>query len=239
MTTRYALATHPGRVRENNEDCARAVPDLGLFLVADGMGGHIAGEVASQLATAIVIETLKTRKRPKRIMDEAPLLGEALLIAHAAVMEEARRRELHGMGTTLTALKVRGRTATVAHVGDSRACMIHRNQLVPLTRDHTLVALLVESGALDEADADAHPERHVLTQAIGPAAQVDPEITQARIPRGARILLSSDGLHDIVPDDEILRLAALEDLDDAVAHLIDRANELGGPDNISAVLVEP
>ncbi len=236
---RYALATDPGRVRENNEDCAQAVPELGLFVVADGMGGHIAGEIASRLATETLIEAVRARRRPRRIMDEAPLLGEALLAAHLAVMREAKQRELHGMGTTLTALMVRGRTATIAHIGDSRACLVHKHQMIPLTQDHTLVALLVESGAIPADEAKDHPERHVLTQAIGPPTELDPDITQARIPRGARILLSSDGLHDVVGADEILELAEIVDVDEAVKRMVERANALGGPDNITALLVHP
>lgn len=236
---RYALATDPGRVRDINEDCARAVPELGLFVVADGMGGHIAGEIASRLATETLINVLRARKPPRRIMDEAPRLGEAVLVAHLAVIREAQERELQGMGTTLTALVVRGRTATVAHVGDSRAYLVHKQQLLPLTQDHTLVALLVESGAIAADEAKDHPERHVLTQAIGPPTELDPDITQSRIPRGARILMSSDGLHDVVAAEEILALALVEDVEEAVQRMVGRANALGGPDNITALLVEP
>lgn len=239
MSIPWALATHPGQLRPNNEDYARAVPELALFVVADGMGGHVAGEVASHLASDTLVDTIRARKKPKRIMDEGPLLGEAILVAHDAVLQESRRRDLQGMGTTLTALKVRGRTATIGHVGDSRAAMVHRGRLTPLTQDHTLVALMVETGAIPVGDAAEHPERHILTQAIGPAAEIDPEITQARIPRGARILLSSDGLHDIVPEQEIVDIVGDGDLEAAVNRLVERANELGGPDNITALLVEP
>jgi protein phosphatase len=239
VTARFALATDPGLVRDHNEDAVAAEPQLGLFLVADGMGGHVAGEVAARIASKTVIDVVRAAKKPHRVRGEMALLGEAIVRAHAAVAREAAERSLHGMGTTLTALRVRGRTATVAHVGDSRAWLVHGGQILQLTQDHTLVALLVESGALDPKEAAGHPERHVLTQAVGPAAEIDPELLQAQIPRGARLLLSSDGLHDVVPEAEIAELASQRDLDAAVAALVARARELGGPDNITALLVAP
>jgi protein phosphatase len=236
---RFALATDPGLVRDHNEDAAAAHPELGLYLVADGMGGHLGGEIASRIASRTVVEVVGAAKRPRKVRAEMALLGEAIVRAHAAVAQQAAERSLHGMGTTLTVLRVRGRTATIAHVGDSRAWLVHGGQILQLTQDHTLVALLVESGALDPKEAAGHPERHVLTQAVGPPAEIDPELTQAEIPRGARLLLSSDGLHDVVAEAELARLASLRDLDAAVAALVARARELGGPDNITAVLVAP
>jgi protein phosphatase len=238
MTLRFAVASDPGLVREHNEDTALALPDLGLFVVADGMGGHVAGEVASRIAAETVAEYVRSKPRPRRVRDEARLLGDAVLQAHAAVMKAAAARGLHGMGTTLTALRVRRRSATIAHVGDSRAWLAHGRQLLQLTQDHTIVAMLVESGALDQRDAAHHPERHVLTQAVGPASEIDPELAQAEVPPGGRLLLSSDGLHDVVPEPEIAELAALPDLEAAVAALVARARELGAPDNVTAILVE-
>jgi protein phosphatase len=235
---RFALASDPGLVREHNEDTALALPELGLFVVADGMGGHVAGEVASRIAADAVAQYVRSKPKPRRVRDEARLLGDAVLQAHAAVMKAAASRGLHGMGTTLTALRVRRRSATIAHVGDSRAWLAHGHQLLQLTQDHTIVAMLVESGALDQRDAAHHPERHVLTQAVGPASEIDPELAQAEVPPGGRLLLSSDGLHDVVPESEIAELAALPDLDTAVAALVARARELGAPDNVTAILVE-
>ncbi len=238
MTLRFALASDPGLVRDHNEDTALALPELGLFVVADGMGGHVAGEVASRIAAQTVADYLRSKPAPRRERQDAQQLGDAVLHAHAAVMQAAATRGLRGMGTTLTALRVRRRGATIAHVGDSRAWLLHGHQLLQLTQDHTVVAMLVESGALDPRDAAHHPERHVLTQAVGPAAEIDPELAQAKLPPGGRLLLSSDGLHDVVPESEIAELAALPDLDAAVAALVARARELGGPDNITAILVE-
>jgi protein phosphatase len=236
---RYAFKTDRGRVRENNEDSCRSLPELGLFVVADGMGGHIAGEVASRVAADTLVDVVRSRKRPRRAQDEGPMLGEAVIVAHNAVGREATERGLLGMGTTLTALHVRGRIGTVAHVGDSRACLVQRRSLRRLTRDHTLAEMLVESGAISAREAMTHPERHVLTQAIGPNAQIEPDVVQTRLRAGVRVLLSSDGLHDVVPEEEIHELARIDDLDQAVERLVARTNELGAPDNVTVILVEP
>jgi protein phosphatase len=239
MSLRFALAAHVGRTRNNNEDAACGLPEIGLFAVADGMGGHVAGELASRLALEAVVEVVRKREPPRRIRDIGPLLSEAILEANATVHHEADARGLLGMGTTLTALKIQGRTAVVAHVGDSRAYLVQHGEAQQLTRDHTLANLLVESGTLALDQVATHPERHVLLQAIGPTPSVEPEVSQARIPRGARLLLSSDGLHDVVPEAEIAQISSGEDLDGAVHALVDRANALGGPDNVTAVIVEP
>lgn len=239
MIERWALQSDPGLLRENNEDAARALPELGLFVVADGMGGHVAGEVASRVASDAVVEVFSSTAPPRRIRDEAPRLGEALMAANSAVRREADRLELMGMGTTLTALLLRGRTATIAHVGDSRAYVIRNGELRQLTHDHTLVATLVESGALTPEEAFAHPERHVLTRALGTHGTVQPDVLQVRIPRAARFLLSSDGLHDVVPAPVILELASGADLEEAAHGLVEVTRSHGAPDNVTVVLVEP
>jgi serine/threonine protein phosphatase PrpC len=236
---RWALRTHAGLQRENNEDYAVARPDLGLFVIADGMGGHVAGEVASHVAVQAVVERISRGRPPLRIRDEAARLAEAVLIANEAVLRESLRRDLQGMGTTLTAVSIRGRTASLAHVGDTRAWLVFASRGRQLTRDHTLVELLVESGQVARAEAEEHPDKHVLTQAIGPSAEVEPQVSSARIAPGGRLLLSTDGLHDVVPERELLELARAPDLEAATRALVDRANALGGPDNVTVVLVEP
>jgi protein phosphatase len=233
------LASDVGRVRANNEDSVSALPDLGLFAVADGMGGHVAGEFASRLALETLVEVVRKREKPRRVRDLGPLLCEAILAANSAVYHEADARGLIGMGTTLTALYVRGRTGVVGHVGDSRAALVRAGKLRWLTRDQTLAGLLMEAGALEPSEMGQHPERHLLLQAIGPAPAVQPELVQTRVPREARLLLSTDGLHDIVSDAEIAELASIPDIVEAVHRLVGRANALGGPDNITVLLVEP
>jgi protein phosphatase len=238
LNLRCAVISDAGRLRENNEDAARALPASGLFVVADGMGGHIAGEVASRVASDAIVDVVFSGAQPRRIRDEASRLGEAVIAANNAVRREAEQRELVGMGTTLTALLIRGSTATIAHIGDSRAYLVRKGEMRQLTRDHTLVALLIESGAIAEDQGGMHPERHVLTQAIGTQETVHPDVAQFRIYKGSRFLLSSDGLHDVVPGSEILDLVQRSDLDDAARSLVDRANAHGGPDNITVVLVD-
>jgi len=235
----HAHASDRGCVRENNEDHVRVVPERGLYVVADGMGGHVGGEVASALAVSHLVESVCARPRPRRLAEEAALLGEACLSANQAVLREATTRALHGMGTTLTAVLVRGRSVTVAHVGDSRAYFVKPHSLQAITRDHTIVALLVENGMLGAEEAHTHPDRHVLTQALGTSETIEPDIFQLRIPRDTRLLLSSDGLHDVVSSERIHELARGPDLEQAAAALIDAARQSGGPDNITVVLVEP
>jgi protein phosphatase len=203
------------------------------------MGGHVAGEFASRLALETLVEVVRKREKPRRVRDVGPLLCEAMLEANSAVYHEAETRGLIGMGTTLTALYVRGRTGVVAHVGDSRAALIREEKLRWLTRDQTLAGLLLEAGALSADDMGHHPERHLLLQAIGPAPAVHPELVQTRLPRGVRMLLSTDGLHDVVSDEEITELASIPDIVESVHRLVARANSLGGPDNITVLLVEP
>jgi protein phosphatase len=238
VTLRCAVASDSGQLRENNEDAARALPDSGLFVVADGMGGHIAGEVASRVASDAIVDVVCSGSSPRRIRDESSRLGEAVIAANSAVRREADRLELVGMGTTLTALLIRGSTATIAHIGDSRAYLVRKGELRQLTRDHTLVSLLIDSGVIQPEEAALHPERHVLTQAIGTQATVHPEVRQFRFAKGSRFLLSSDGLHDVVPADGILDLAQRPDLEEAARSLVDAANAHGGPDNITVVMVD-
>ena len=234
----HALATDTGKLRDNNEDFVLGLPELGLFVIADGMGGHAAGEVASELATRTVADTLRAAPVPRRIRDEGPLLRSAIVQANEAVLRAGEERELKGMGTTLTALRFRGRSAIVSHVGDTRAYVLRKGVLTCLTRDHTFVGVLVRSGVISEEAAMQHPDRHVLTQAIGTPDGISPEGVQRRLAPGTRLLLSTDGLHDVVLPREIAELASSPDLDAAVRALIDRANACGGPDNVSVILIQ-
>ncbi len=239
MSFRYALATDTGRLRDNNEDSARVVPELGLFVVADGMGGHIAGEIASQVAADTVAAAIADQPTPRRIRDQQQIMHDAVLTANDAVLREGLSRSLRGMGTTLTALRITSRTATISHVGDSRAYFVRPRKLDPLTTDHTMVSMLVAMGAVQPEDAIDHPDKHLLTQAIGTQPFVEPQIVQKRIPKACRILLSTDGLHDYVPAPDILAIASSGELQTSAQQLIDAANECGGPDNITVILIDP
>jgi protein phosphatase len=201
MSLRYALCSDTGNQRANNEDKALVVDDLDLFVIADGMGGHAAGEVASAVAVETVVSIYRDHQKPRRIMDEGPILGHAVVEANKVVNQTAAERDLHGMGTTLTALKFRGRTAVISHVGDTRVYQLRNGKLKQLTQDHTLVAILVKSGVISKKEAWHHPDRNVITRAVGVQGSVEPEVKRIRVSRGSRLLLSTDGLHDAVPGD--------------------------------------
>jgi protein phosphatase len=216
-----------------------------LLVVADGVGGSIGGEHASALAVSAIevfmVDTLHWCF-DLRGSGEDRLLAEfqhALQLADARVLREGRRRpELHGMGTTLTLAYILEGELFVAHVGDSRCYLLRKGFLYRLTRDHTLAAEMVRRGVLPEEAAAHHGFRHVITNVVGgkdPGVQV--ELHKLPLETGDRILLCSDGLTDMVPDGELLTL--LQEGGDPTAicdHLIDRANEAGGKDNVTAVV---
>jgi protein phosphatase len=239
MSLRYALLSDTGIERSNNEDCATCDLDLGLFIVADGMGGHAAGEVASRVAVDATLATMRSRPRPARSRDEAELLLQALHDANSAVVSEAETRGTLGMGTTLSAVCVRKRSAVIANVGDSRVYLISRKGVSQLTTDHTLVNQMVERGLLRPEEAKGHPDKHVLTMAIGTHGVLEPQVLHAKVPARGRLLLCTDGLHDLLGEDEIAELGRGDDIEASARALVDRANALGGHDNITVLLVEP
>jgi PPM family protein phosphatase len=236
---KYQLLSDRGSERENNEDFMGALPQRGVFVIADGMGGHVAGEVASHLSVESFIASVEKHPRPRRIRDESQILARAITDANDAVLRKSQDPGLHGMGTTLTGVLIRGRTAVLAHIGDTRAYFVRERSLRPITKDHTIVGLMVRSGLLHEDEAHSHPDRHILLQALGTQPSIEADVFQMRIPSDARILLSSDGLHDVVPAGEILECARESSLEQAAASLVAAANAHGGPDNITVVLIEP
>jgi protein phosphatase len=226
-------------MRSNNEDSARIVPELGLFVIADGMGGHVAGEVASQVAADTIAAAVASQPTPRRIRDQQDIMRNAIVEANDAVVREGARRSLLGMGTTLTALRITSRTATISHVGDTRAYFVRAKTLDPLTTDHTMVSMLVAMGAVRPEEAIDHPDKHLLTQAIGTQGEIEPQVVQKRIPRSCRILLSSDGLHDYVAPEDIHAIACGDNLCASAKELVAAANALGGPDNVTVILIDP
>jgi protein phosphatase len=228
-------------VRAHNVDRYRVFPDVGLFLVADGMGGAAAGEVAAQMAVELVAEPF-VAQRPE---DTPPESGAGLAALVAAI--ERANGEIHraarstrgwkGMGTTLAAVLMYGGRAAVAHVGDSRVYRLRRQRLELLTEDHSLLNELVRAGTVDPDDPEGFTLGHLLTRAIGtdPAVEVDARLVA--VEPGDTFLICSDGLHGVVPHDELLGiLLEHEHLDDAADRLVELANEKGAPDNVTAVL---
>jgi protein phosphatase len=240
---RVGAATDVGRTRSHNEDnYGLRVPDEGevadrkgiLFVVCDGMGGHAAGEVASQIA----VETVLDRYYQSRADDPAESLVEAIQLANRAIFEQAALRpEQRGMGTTCVAVVIRGEEVTVAHVGDSRAYLLRGGSLARLTRDHSLVEEWVAKGMLPAAEADHHPMANVITRALGHAPEVQVELRREPATAGDVLMLCSDGLSGKVSED-LIRSTLLEfdDPDQAVSALIALANDAGGPDNISVIV---
>lgn len=224
-----------GKVREGNED-ALLLRDS-VYAVADGMGGHLAGEVAS--ATALEpIEELDGRI----FQDNAAAvtaLRAAVVAANERVSQLARDNpDYRGMGTTLTAALVEGRRLHVAHVGDSRAYLLRDGHFSQLTDDHTLVQHLVDEGQITREEAARHPQRSVVTRAIGVSQEVDVDSMSLELQPGDQLLLCSDGLTGVIEDGAIARtLDGVEDPDQAVGNLIELANNAGGPDNITVLLL--
>jgi len=223
-----AARSHAGRVYDHNEDTVSMLPDQGLFLVADGMGGHASGEIASRIAAETLLDT--GVRMP---------LADALVEAHRAVAAAADvDASRAGMGSTAVALRIEKGIAHIAWVGDSRGYLYRRGSLRRLTRDHSLVNLMLERGEITAADIDRHPQRHVVTQTLGHGSPV-PSTVEARVRVGDRLLLCSDGLNDEIDDGQIAGvLSRTPDVEDAARQLIDVALAHGGRDNISVVVVD-
>ena len=230
---RSASVTDPGRRRRRNEDSYVCEPPL--FAIADGMGGAQAGEVASRLAAAVLQEANGAELSEARI---AELIQEANRRVFQRSNEDAATS---GMGTTMTVALVDdpGESIVVGHVGDSRAYRVRDGELEQLTEDHSLVGELLRSGRLSAEEAEIHPQRSVITRAIGTEPDVDVDTFTIPARPGDLFLLCSDGLTDMIPDREILSiLDGEDDLDAAARALVDAANTAGGEDNITVVLFQ-
>lgn len=229
--------TDVGRARERNEDSYYAGDYV--FAVADGLGGHNAGEVASRLA----VEPLAAFDRavegtPDDRLAEA--LERAVDAANRAVYQRAQNdAKVRGMGTTLTAIAISNGSAHLAHVGDSRCYLIRGGEITQLSSDHTLVARMVQEGKLTPEQAETHPQRSILTRALGAEPEIDVDTLEIQLAPGDRLILCSDGLSSVIDDDQILTtLAESKGLKEACKRLVDAANARGGPDNITVVVIE-
>src|SRR5436309_227962 len=211
----YGL-TDVGRQRQHNEDTFLVEDEAKLFLVADGMGGHAAGEIASRIAVDSISEFILHTKEDDGTWPHAydehfkrstNRLMAAVRLANTRVLEAMRKdARLRGMGTTVVACLADGETMSVAHVGDSRAYMIRNNHLQRITNDHSWVFEQVQAGMLTEAEAEKHPLRNVITRALGGALQVSPDASEVASKPGDVYVLCSDGLTGMLPEEEILRV---------------------------------
>ncbi|MEU6642230.1 protein phosphatase 2C domain-containing protein [Saccharomonospora sp. NPDC046836] len=233
----YAVGSDVGRRRSGNEDSAYATPRL--LAVADGMGGHAAGEVASAIAVEAMADLDKRlTDRDHEELDLLRELDEGVADAAARLNERVSADpDLAGMGTTLTAMLWDGSTFGLAHIGDSRGYLLRAGELRRLTRDHTMVQSLVDEGRMPAELAATHPGRSVLIRALMAGTPTEADLSLHTAEPGDRYLLCSDGLTDVTPDEEIgTLLSSAATPEEAVAQLIERANEAGGPDNITCVV---
>jgi serine/threonine protein phosphatase PrpC len=255
MALSFAARSDTGIRREDNEDAYCARPDLGLFAVADGLGGHAAGQVASRVAVeaieaavgrAVGLEEAARCGIDRPAEDAETRLRDACLLAnHRIALLTADAEELHGMATTLAAVLVEppdhgagDRPAVIAHVGDSRIYRYSPGGLERLTADHSWVEEQVRVGLLTSSEARQHPWRNLVTRAISGARDLDVETRRVSVARGDRLLLCSDGLSSVVTDQEIGQVLAGAGDDGAACEMLIRAaNAAGGPDNITVVLV--
>jgi serine/threonine protein phosphatase PrpC len=232
----HAILTDVGRVRQRNEDMADAAPKKGIYVLADGMGGHPAGNVASKTAVEALIAHLVskggTRDRPTR-------LRESVLMANRAVLSLAETDpSMHGMGTTVCVLWLSQARAYLAHIGDSRIYVMRDGEMHQVTRDHTVVRELIERGELAEGSIEAQRIGHILTQAVGLELSVEPDLGMMPPKLGDIFLICSDGLSDTMSDAAMAEiLKAHTDLDECAKALVNAALEAGGHDNITVLLV--
>jgi len=251
MTLSSAVLSHPGLRREANEDSVCARKDLGLFIVADGMGGHAAGEVASRMASQ-VIETFINDTREADVNTTWPFPYDVNLSLDGnrltAAFRLANRRlstamegddSLRGMATTAAAVLANKGKPVVAHVGDSRVYLFRDGTLTQVTQDHSWVTEQVRAGVLSEADARHHPWRHVVTRALSGGDDPEVDVRELDVQAGDRILLCSDGLSGVVAPDRLTGILSRgAPLEQTCQDLVDAANEAGGPDNITVAMLQ-
>jgi serine/threonine protein phosphatase PrpC len=234
IALRYTVRSDVGLLRDGNEDSAYAGPHLQA--IADGMGGHAAGEVAS----AVAIGTIAELDSGTAGVDRPAALSEAVARARTALREiSLSEPSTTGMGTTLTALLWSGEEVTLGHIGDSRAYLLRDGSLRQISHDHTLVQSLVDEGRLTPEAAASHPQRSLVMRALQGSVDAEPDLETLKAEVGDRFLLCSDGLTDVVSDETIGRtLIEMSDPDEAVDHLVDLAIRSGGPDNITVILAD-
>ncbi len=242
----FCAATDKGKVRNNNEDSFLLAPEIELAIVADGMGGHNSGEVASSLGVKVTREEFVSMSRsgmkPNPYNDKLCLetnqLGFAVQLANSVIYEAGNSStDSKGMGTTLTAALFKSPALCVAHIGDSRAYLIRGGDMKQITEDHSLVMEHVRSGLLTKEQAEASPLQNILTKALGAQKTPSIDMLEAALEENDRILMCTDGLFKAVKEQEILAtLKAMPDDQKACDSLVATANANGGPDNITLVI---
>ena len=241
----FALKTHAGLVRPLNEDAIGADPACGLFVLADGLGGYNAGEVASVMAISAVLERLSSALTSTQSEDALFAPDEAIYDTVADINATIYNAALNsaafeGMATTLAIVWFLGSRLWVAHTGDSRVYRFREGQLEQLTRDHSFSQELLDAGMVTEEEARLLPAKNLVTRALGASADIEPEIQDLDVQLGDLLLLCSDGLTEMVGPFEIAGLLSIseDDMHETARRLVDLANESGGRDNVSVILVQ-
>ena len=233
LSLRYAARSDVGLIREGNEDSGYAGPSL--LAVADGMGGHAAGEVASSVAVS-TLATLEDDVVSTELLDA---LARAVNQANEAISDMVEKHpQLDGMGTTLTALLWSGRRVGLVHVGDSRAYLLRNGQIQQITHDHTFVQQLQDEGRITADEAAVHPQRSLLLRALDGRSNPEPDLSVREVHLGDRYLVCSDGLSGVVSDTQMAEVLGGSDLETAVDTLVDLALRAGGPDNITCIVAD-
>lgn len=236
---KISSATSVGCIRPLNEDAYFvSQPDSGtvLAIVADGMGGHNAGEVASGEAVGIIQKDVLSKPGE----DAKDVLIQAIKDANREIYEMSiQKRKLSGMGTTITACLATEKNVTAVQVGDSRLYLIRKDSITQITKDHSLVEMLIESGSITKEEARRHPQRNVITRAVGTDRTVEADVYEFSAKKGDILLLCSDGLVNMVEDETILSIIKnKETLDEAADALVQEAEQAGGTDNITVILIQ-
>ena len=227
-----------GLVRKDNEDNYLVSPERGLFVVADGMGGHVGGQIASTLAIQAIDEYIELSIL--ETVKPGDLLQQALLKANEHIYNHGETKQYYGMGTTVTAALFYQNNLHIAHIGDSRAYQLRDNVLTLLTRDHSLVNEMLQSGSITLEEAQNHPQRNILTRALGTKEEPQVDVFTVPAQSGDMLVLCTDGLYNQVHEEDILKVIqeAQADLKVAVRNLVNLALERGGNDNITVVVVQ-
>lgn len=233
----YAALTDVGMKRHNNEDSyiVNHVDGNSIFIVADGMGGHNAGEIASLEACRIVEGHILNNEG-----DDLPrVLTEGIQKASRELyIRAAENSEMRGMGTTIDACVIKGDRLYIGHVGDSRVYIVSEGSIRKITKDHSVVGMMLDSGTITEEEARKHPQRNLITRAVGSTMTVDVDIIQEQIHKGEWVLMCTDGMSNMVPGEEIQKIIInAGNVNEAATRLVERAKENGGDDNITVILL--
>lgn len=230
--------TDTGKVRSNNEDAYGIYPDLSLFILADGLGGHAGGEVASRLAVEVLKDKINSNYNIFR--EVRSNIINAIKIANIRIIQEASKdKSLHDMGTTIVTVKVENDRAIVAHVGDSRAYLVREDKITQITKDHTVAEEYIRAGLLTPEEAVYNPYKTVISRALGISNDVEVDISEVKLRHGDTMLLCTDGLTNMLQDQDILSavMELMPSPEKITERLINQANRNGGIDNITVITI--